>query len=160
MAFLDAFAEAAETTRGWKLDYIKHDYGYQFVCVRYTGRKFAGTGLTASAFALITSPNQYRDCEGAGSATDMCANPTRRGGTRPTQSQFDLRHSQFANPPQRVNLTIRADEWPTHVCFDQYVERLLAPLLKKAHKNSLPKLKLVANRGHQSQIFGAAAPSR
>ena len=38
MAFLDAFAEAAEKARGWKLESIKVDYGYQFVYVRYTGR--------------------------------------------------------------------------------------------------------------------------
>ena len=54
-AFLDAFAEAAGTMRGWKQESIKFDYGYQFVYVRYTGRKFAGKGLMASAFAPIPS---------------------------------------------------------------------------------------------------------
>ena len=62
MAFLDAFAEAAEKTRGWKLESIKFDYGYQFVYVRYTGRKFAGRGWKASAFAPV---HQYHDREGA-----------------------------------------------------------------------------------------------
>lgn len=141
MAFLDAYAEAAETRRGWKLESIKVDYGYQFIYVRYTGRKFAGKGLMASAFVPI---HQYRNCQGAVLA-HVDVPPIRtpsasqgrssvRRGNRPSPATADLRLALRVpmgqlQPLERVNLTLRADEWPTHVCFDQSANRLRAPLM-------------------------------
>ena len=55
-AFLDAFAEAAGAARDWELDYIKFDYGFQFVYVKYVGRRFQGKGLRASTFYRLSDP--------------------------------------------------------------------------------------------------------
>jgi hypothetical protein len=55
-AFIDAFIEAAATSRDWELDYIKFDYGFQFVYVKYVGRGFQGKGLKASAFYRLSDP--------------------------------------------------------------------------------------------------------
>jgi len=55
-AFIDAFIGAAATSRDWKLDYIKFDYGFQFVYVKYIGRRFQGKGLKASVFYRLSDP--------------------------------------------------------------------------------------------------------
>ena len=55
-AFLDAFIGAAAESKGWELDYIKFDYGFQFVYVKYVGRRFQGKGLKASAFYRLSDP--------------------------------------------------------------------------------------------------------
>jgi len=55
-AFLDAFIGAAAESKGWELDYIKFDYGFQFVYVKYIGRRFQGKGLKASTFYRLSDP--------------------------------------------------------------------------------------------------------
>jgi len=55
-AFLDAFIGAAAESKGWELDYIKFDYGFQFVYVKYIGRRFQGKGLKASVFYRLSDP--------------------------------------------------------------------------------------------------------
>jgi len=55
-AFVDAFAKAAGDATDWQLDYIKFDYGFQFVYVKYVGRRFQGKGLKASAFYRLSDP--------------------------------------------------------------------------------------------------------
>jgi len=55
-AFLDAFIGAAAASKDWALDYIKFDYGFQFVYVKYIGRRFQGKGLKASAFYRLSDP--------------------------------------------------------------------------------------------------------
>jgi hypothetical protein len=134
-AFLDAFAEAAEKTRGWKLESIKTDYGYQFVYVRYTGRKFAGKGLMASAFAPITGPSAPPIRTPSASARRSNA------GERSHRPSLALQV-----PMQQVNITIRADEWPTHLHGDESAKRLVKPLVKAAHEALRPKLRVVRTR--------------
>jgi hypothetical protein len=55
-AFVDAFIEAAAASKDWALDYIKFDYGFQFVYVKYIGRRFQGKGLKASACYRLSDP--------------------------------------------------------------------------------------------------------
>jgi len=55
-AFLDAFIGTAAASKDWALDYIKFDYGFQFVYVKYIGRRFQGKGLKASAFYRLSDP--------------------------------------------------------------------------------------------------------
>jgi len=99
-AFLDAFAKAAGDAPDWELDYIKFDYGFQFVYVKYIGRRFQGKGLKASAFYRLSDPTT-------------------------------------------LHVTIHADEWPTHLHWDESAKRLVKPLLEAAHVASRPKLKIV-----------------
>jgi len=99
-AFLDAFIGAVAESKGWELDYIKFDYGFQFVYVKYIGRRFQGKGLKASAFYRLSGPTM-------------------------------------------LYVTIHADEWPTHLHWDESAKRLVKPLLEAAHEASRPKLKIV-----------------
>ena len=99
MAFLDAFAEAAEKTRGWRLEGNKLDCGCQTVVARYVGRKFEGDGQMVVAFSPINTPN-------------------------------------------KVNITLRAKEWPSHVCFEEAVKNLVSPILIKTRKNLQPVLRI------------------
>jgi hypothetical protein len=55
-AFLDAFIGAVAASKDWALDCIKFDYGFQFVYVKYVGRRFQGKGLKASAFYRLNDP--------------------------------------------------------------------------------------------------------
>lgn len=51
-AFVDAFAKTAGDAPDWELDYIKFDYGFQFVYVKYIGRGFQGNGLILLRYIL------------------------------------------------------------------------------------------------------------
>ena len=55
-AFVDAFIGAVAASKDWALDYIKFDYGFQFVYVKYVGRRFQGKGLRASTFYRLSDP--------------------------------------------------------------------------------------------------------
>jgi hypothetical protein len=134
-AFLDAFVEAATVSRDWELDYIKFDYGYQFVYVRYTGRKFAGKGLMASAFAPITAPN-----------ASPIRTPSASAGRSNAGEKSHRPSLALRVPMQQVNLTIHADEWPTHLHWDEAAKRLVKPLIGAAHKASRPKLRVIRPR--------------
>jgi len=47
---------------------------------------------------------------------------------------------------QQVNITIRADEWPTHLHWDESAKHLVKPLIEAAHKASRLKLRVVRPR--------------
>lgn len=114
-AFLDAFMGAVAAARDWELDYIKFDYGFQFVYVKYTGRKFQGQGLLASTFAPLSDPTL-------------------------------------------VHVTIHADEWPTHLHWDESAKRLVRPLIMAAHKASCPKLRVIRPRSARRKRVAAVLP--
>ena len=139
MAFLDAFAKAADKTRGWKLDRIKFDNGYQFVYVRYTGRKFAGKGLMASAFAPV---HQYRDglraanFSSRGRTRSVDASPIRTpsasAGRSEPRTSVRATLAQFA-PLQRVNITLRLVASPTVKLPPHDLQRRAATTHRQVH---------------------------
>ena len=134
-AFLDAFAEAAATSHDWELDYIKFDYGFQFVYVKYTGRKFRGKGLKASAFAPTTVPS-----------ASPIRTPSASAGRSNAGEKSHRPSLALRVPMQQVNITIHADEWPTHLHWDESAKRLVKPLIEAAHEASRPKLRVVRPR--------------
>ena len=133
--FLDAFAEAAGTARDWELDYIKFDYGFQFVYVKYTGHRFRGKGLKASAFAPITVPS-----------ASAIRTPSASAGRSNAGEKSHRPSLPVRVPMQQVNITIHADEWPTHLHWDESAKRLVEPLVQAAHEASRTKLRVVRPR--------------